>query len=282
MLKIINKYLSKQTSQQLILHSFLFVIVLVFIDHFIGPNISFTIFYIIPIVLATWYIGRSVGIYISLEVALIWFITDLSRTNSLSQVLTPLWNSIIRLSLFLIVILLLTKIKKRLNFEESLAATDSLTGLANSRSFYETIYIESIRADRYNHPFTIIYIDVDNFKSINDSEGHDAGDMVLKLIADKVKTFIRKTDTLARIGGDEFAGLFPETDYEAAKSMLKKIFSRLCETMNQNGYSITFSIGAASFDKPMKNVHEMVKAADELMYLVKKEGKNNIAHERWT
>ncbi|MBN1521339.1 MAG: GGDEF domain-containing protein [Candidatus Aureabacteria bacterium] len=281
MYKIINKYIRRQSRQQIAFGSFILVIVLVFVDHYLGPDISFTIFYIVPIVLATWYLGKTIGIYIALETASIWFIADLSKVTRYSNALIPVWNSIIRLSLFLVAIILLTAIRKKLSLEERLAEIDSLTGLANSRSFYEITKMESIRANRYVHPFTIIYIDVDNFKSVNDSKGHEAGDILLKQIADELRSNTRKTDTIARIGGDEFAGLFPETDYAAAKSMLNKVFSQLVKTMNRSGYSVTFSIGAVTFDKPRKTVHEMVRAADNLMYAAKKDGKNNIVHKKW-
>ncbi len=193
----------------------------------------------------------------------------------------PWWNCAIRLGFFLVSLYLLNTIKIRLRDEERDADTDSLTGLPNSRSFYESLQAESSRSARYRHPFTIAYVDLDGFKSINDTLGHAAGDEVLKEVASAIRDFTRRTDTVARLGGDEFVALFPETDFEAAETVIGNLHYRLAEAMRRNGRPITCSIGAATFRAPPENLPDMVKAADDLMYLVKRKGKNGIEHRLW-
>lgn len=96
-----------------------------------------------------------------------------------------------------------------------------------------------------------------------------------------LKEHVRKTDVVARLGGDEFAGLFPETDFEAAQSMIHKILPNLLDAMKENEWPVTFSIGTLVFSKPLDSAREMIKAADDLMYRVKKGDKNNTLIHRY-
>jgi diguanylate cyclase (GGDEF)-like protein len=170
-------------------------------------------------------------------------------------------------------------LKKSLEKEKALARTDYLTDLANRRNFFEAADAEINRSSRNKLPFTMAYIDSDNFKSINDNFGHATGDRVLKIIAMGIKKNIRKMDTAARIGGDEFAVLLPETNSEAAKHAMDKIYMLLSEAMKGLAFPITFSVGVVTFMNPPKDADEMIKITDELMYSVKAMGKNNIKYE---
>ncbi len=162
-----------------------------------------------------------------------------------------------------------------------MAHTDVLTGLANNRAFYEQVDHEAERSRRYRHPLTIAYFDLDNFKTVNDQHGHDTGDAVLRMVGQVLKERVRKTDIVARLGGDEFADLFPETDYEEARSLTQNIRPHLLDAMKQNKWPVTFSIGTLVFSKPLDSTREMIKAADNLMYRVKKGGKNNILIDKY-
>jgi diguanylate cyclase (GGDEF)-like protein len=154
-----------------------------------------------------------------------------------------------------------------------------LTGVANQRFFYELAEQEINRSARYLHPFTVAYIDLDNFKIINDRFGHFTGDLVLRAVADRMKGCLRKTDGVGRLGGDEFAVLFSETGPEAARAAVSKLRVQLLAEMHQGNWPVTFSIGVTTFITAPPSVDEMIRLTDELMYTVKKEHKNAVAYE---
>jgi diguanylate cyclase (GGDEF)-like protein/PAS domain S-box-containing protein len=161
--------------------------------------------------------------------------------------------------------------------EKDDARLDFLTKIANRRAFYEIGLKEAARARRYRRPLTLIYIDLDNFKSVNDTRGHSVGDQLLIEVAVTIRNSVRTTDVAARMGGDEFALLLPETDNDAAIVVTRKLQEALLESMRRNRWPVTFSIGVVSFAVPPESVEEMVKKADEVMYSVKLKGKNSIA-----
>ena len=156
--------------------------------------------------------------------------------------------------------------------------TDSLTGIANTRYFMEFFEREIKKAKRTNLPFTLLYIDLDNFKYINDTYGHQVGDSLLKMIAKTVNGSIRPSDIFARLGGDEFAILLPESDYSESNNLIKRIKKTIETELKKNNWPITVSIGAITYKNFENTISEMIKQADDFMYKVKKDGKNNIEH----
>ena len=169
------------------------------------------------------------------------------------------------------------QLRKALEKEKELARLDTLTGLANRRAFYEALEKERARAHRYGRPLTVAYLDVDDFKRINDSQGHAIGDMVLVTMAQTLSENLRLNDVVARLGGDEFAILLPETDVTAAESVVRKVQDLLRAEMEAYGWHITFSIGVANFLDPPESLETMIRTADELMYTAKAAGKNSLS-----
>jgi len=281
MIHSINNFLIRQSKLSLIVLSIIFVLVLGMIDHISGAELSFAVFYIAPILMSTWYHGRNLGIFISVFAALTWLTADLSSGHEYSHSIIPLWNCLVRFGFFIVISLMVNIIRIRLEMEEALADTDYLTGLKNSRSFYEHVEAESLRSRRYRRPFTLAYIDLDNFKYINDAMGHDAGNDVLQKVAKTIRENVRQSDVISRLGGDEFAALFPETGSKAAGAIIRNLMPLLSEAMQSSKWPITFSVGAVSFPKPLNTVREMIKTVDDLMYEVKKSGKNNVIHREW-
>ncbi|HWZ45003.1 MAG TPA: diguanylate cyclase [Candidatus Saccharimonadales bacterium] len=164
-----------------------------------------------------------------------------------------------------------------LQAERKLARTDPLTGLANRRAFFEATDIESKRAARYSRPFTAVYLDLDNFKQINDQHGHQTGDQVLICVADVLRKKTRTECIAARVGGDEFALLLPEAGQSAAEHAASNLHECLTAAMREKNWRITFSIGVMTFATPPESAEQVVRLADELMYTMKHAGKNGIA-----
>jgi diguanylate cyclase (GGDEF)-like protein len=170
-----------------------------------------------------------------------------------------------------------SRLKTLLAKEHELARIDPLTTVPNRRAFYEALDKERVRSIRYRRPLTIAYVDLDNFKKINDSLGHAAGDELLVQVAAGLTSNLRASDYVGRLGGDEFAVLLPETDATAAKLVLRKLRLRLLEEMKAHSWQVTFSIGAATFLDPPDSLDVIVRMADETMYAIKAHGKDNVS-----
>jgi diguanylate cyclase (GGDEF)-like protein len=159
--------------------------------------------------------------------------------------------------------------KKALEKERKLARTDDLTGIANKRAFHESVSAEIRRSARYQHTFTIAFLDVDDFKKVNDQHGHGVGDSVLKAISESIRTSLRSEDVVARLGGDEFAILLPETGKEAAQAALRNVQDNLAAAMRERGIPVTLSVGAVTCIDPKCEVDELIRVADGQMYSAK-------------
>ncbi len=251
-------------------------------DFLTGYEIAFSLFYLVPVFLATWFAGIYLGIITSIASAMVWLVADLASGHPYSHPAIYYWNSIIRFGFFIIVTLLLSALKKANEHERELARVDSLTGAVNARFFYELVQLEIERSQRYRHPFTLAYLDLDNFKAVNDRFGHSVGDKVLYTIVKHARDHLRKTDIVGRLGGDEFAILLPETDQAGAQASISKIQTSLLDEMSRNDWQVTFSIGVLTCLSKLQTSDELVKQADELMYSVKNNGKNGIRYSQFT
>jgi diguanylate cyclase (GGDEF)-like protein len=245
-----------------------------------GYEISFSIFYLLPIMLAAWALGLWWGVGLSLLSAATWLWADVTAGHRLTLIITT-WNDLMQLGFFLLITSATATIKRMLELEQELARTDGLTRIANRRAFYEMAEAELDRARRYPHPFTLIYFDLDGFKSVNDNHGHGAGDEVLQAVAGELRKNSRASDVVARLGGDEFAVLMPEIGAPQAPVAVGKVHKVLLDLMISKGLGVTFSIGAITFVTVPASVDAMVKMADELMYSVKNGGKNALKHQTY-
>ena len=248
------------------------------LDYLTGYKIAFSVFYLFPVALITWYVGKRLGIAASIASALIGLLADLGTGHSYANPAIYIWNSLIRLSFFIIIATLLYALRKAHQLEKELAGIDSLTGAANTRSFSDLVHMEIKRSQRNRQPFTIVCIDLGNFKLVNDRFGHSTGDRVLCAIVKQAKSQLRKADVVARIGGDEFAFLLPETNQAAAQTAIHRVQNSLQDEMSRNNWPVTFSIGVLTCVKTTQSSDELIKRADELMYWAKKNGKNSIQY----
>jgi len=250
----------------------LLVIGLGIIDYATGPDLSLFIFYLIPVFIATWFTGRWAGVVFSVLSALAWSLAD----RFSATIIIPFWNLSVEVVFFLIVTNFLSLLKTSLEHEKYLARTDHLTGAVNRRHFMELATLEIERARRYGRPLTLSYVDLDNFKVINDTLGHNMGDTLLKLVVKTMRDHIRTTDIIARLGGDEFVILFPETGLPTAETVADKIQQKLLDAMASHSWPVTFSFGVVCFNTPPGSIDQMITFADKVMYEVKNGGKNRV------
>lgn len=154
-----------------------------------------------------------------------------------------------------------------------LSVTDELTGLRNRRAFEERLVVEFSVARRRHRELAVLLLDVDNFKSINDRFGHDAGDVVLRKLSAVLRTTLRLPDLAARYGGEEFVVLLPESGTEAGRGFARRLMERLAAEAWDNE-PVTVSIGLATLDDTIFNGFQLVSMADEALYAAKRQGKN--------
>jgi diguanylate cyclase (GGDEF)-like protein len=248
------------------------------LDFLTGYELAFSLFYLIPVSLVAWHAGQRLGILTSLASAIVWLTADVAAGNFYSHPFIYAWNTLIRLGFFIVTVLLLSTLRSALQRERESARTDYLTGAANSRLFYDLVQMEMDRSKRYERRFTLAYIDLDNFKAVNDRFGHPVGDQVLRTVVSSAQKNLRKTDVVARLGGDEFALLLPESDQGSARVVLAKLQGGLAEEMRQHHWPVTFSIGVLTCSAVPDTIVELVKMADELMYAAKRGGKDAIQY----
>lgn len=250
-----------------------------YLDYKTGYEISFSLFYLIPILFSVWFVSRYSAIWFSIISTLIWLYADIRAGLAYSNPYIHIWNASVRLTFFLIITYMLSAIRVMFEAERKLSRQDFLTCVSNSRQFNETLSVEFTRSERNAKPLSIAYMDIDNFKNINDTHGHLQGDKTLKLMCDTIVSDIRSSDTLARMGGDEFALLMPETSQSEAKVIVNRIQASLESTLKGTGYPISFSIGVITCKLPCPkhtpcSPEYLIKQADDLMYTVKHDGKN--------
>ena len=182
-------------------------------------------------------------------------------------------------SAFILVTLLYSRLNSALQRETAYSRTDTLTGLLNGRSFYEQAGSVLRLCHRQKRPLTVAYIDLDNFKTANDTYGHAFGDEVLRKVAVLLRKSFRTSDIIARMGGDEFAVVLPETAATDAEKVLQHFRACLLDVPELATCSISASVGAVSFSFAPTDLDSLIRSADTLMYRVKKAGKNQVAVE---
>ena len=250
-------------------------------DYLTGNEIAFSLFYLVPIVLVTLAVGRKTGLLMSFLSSLTLLAAEIPAGQTYSHPFVYVANTLIRALFYGVFAYLLAELQKSRREERLAARTDFITGAVNARYFNELLQMEISRIRRYPHPITLVYIDVDNFKLVNDLFGHRIGDQVLRCIASELKAQVRSTDTVARLGGDEFVMLLPSTRQPEAKKVVSKVHAHLIEEMKQRNWPVTFSMGVVTCEFMPYSAEQLVNMADEMMYEVKNSTKNDIRFRTW-
>jgi diguanylate cyclase (GGDEF)-like protein len=258
--------------------SVLAVFVIGYLDYLTGYEVCFTLLYLFPIFYAGWYSGKIVGYIVAVLSGFAWLTSDLSSGHIYSHSFIIIWNFSMRLGVFILFAYFLYKIKTLISIEKELSRIDYLTGLKNSRSFYENLEVAIENFKRFKRPFTVVYIDVDDFKTVNDTFGHLYGDGALKSVANIISESLRSTDVIARMGGDEFGLILLETSSKQSEEVLKRMMEKIAFIAKEEKLRVSLSFGAVCFENFLvsEDPSEIIKTADDLMYCVKKNGKNQI------
>jgi len=258
----------------------LIAIVLIGLAHYAtGPRIEFHAFFLFPVIVVSWYVGAKAGLLLALFASADWLMMDWLMRATGGEIHILLVNEVVRLAVLAVVGLLVAGLRTVLKREADLARVDPLTGLANRRLFYEGGRMAIGRAQRHASALTVLVIDVDSFKQVNDTLGHRAGDDLLRAVGDTLTQNTRASDIVGRLGGDEFGLIIPEMQAVAVWPWVQKLREHLLERMRDSRWPVTFSIGAVTFATPPDDLDTLVSKADSLMYEVKREGKDKARHE---
>ena len=258
----------------------LLVTAIAVLDYLTGPLVLLSIFYLLPVMLVAWgtrstryglLVAAATCVVGPIEAAMVGF---QSETLPLA-----LWNGVVRTAVFCVVLYLLHDVRQlvtRLNDE---ARLDELTGLANLRALRDVAAREVERSRRFHHALSVAFVDIDDFKATNDRLGHNAGDRTLIALASVALACVRSVDTVARIGGDEFVIVMPETGTDAALPLVTRLRDSFARVAVAGGGAATCSVGLVTYERAPESVEEMLVAADALMYEAKQAGKNRVRHE---
>ncbi len=237
---------------------------------------SFSLFYLLPIGLTTWFLGRWPGVLAATASAAALGNSYEAAIRAHFGAGVPPWYAVVQFVFFLVVSLLLSELRRQLEIQQASARSDPLTGLANRRAFQERAHQELVRAARYGRSFSVALIDVDDFKRLNDSRGHVAGDRALRTLAVASCQFLREIDLVARFGGDEFVLVLPETGVAEAKEIVDRLFLGIRAAFDGENLALTVSAGLATFLRAPASIDEMIQAVDALLYVAKAEGKGRM------
>lgn len=255
-----------------------FVCIITVVNNQLLTSVSLEPLLLLPVVIASWYGNLFTGLSVS-------FITALAILFSYDQALLALpttdalYTALVYMFALCILSILIDNFSTVFRVEEAAAEHDHLTGLLNIRGLTSLIEEEIARTKRYRHPFTIAYIDIDNFKAINDLKGHCGGDIILCKLAKIITTSFRESDYVGRIGGDEFVCLLPETKQPDAKVVFDKLQKNLGRAFCNEDIVVTFSIGVVTFESAPSSTQTALALVDKVMYRVKKLNKNDAAFQ---
>jgi diguanylate cyclase (GGDEF)-like protein len=242
------------------------------VDHLSGFHVSFLFFYILPIATIGWRAGAQAGVIVAIVAGLAWYgVSVVGSSSCLDPVVV--WNAVNRGLVFLAVAVL----SEMLGRQSVLAKTDELTGLPNRRSLLESLRAQLSRSQQAPSSLCVAYLDLDNFKQVNDRFGHAVGDALLKRVADVLRVSVRLGDLPARIGGDEFVVVCWRISPRGAWEMAERLADRIVALgRDYEGAPFGASIGLAHFSELPDDPGRLLDEADRALMAAKAEGKQRV------
>ena len=246
------------------------------VDYATGNIIHVVSLYFVPLALAGWRFGRSGAVLASLLCVAFWL--GALYATSAEDMAWYIWfiNFLTQSAAFLTVALLMAALAVALRKEQTLSRTDALTGLKNRRAFVEDANIVLSRCRRHAHPVSLAFIDLDDFKRVNDSLGHAAGDDCLRKCGEVIRESMRAGDIAARLGGDEFVIFLPETTARQAAASMERIRKAIGSSVQCCAVGVTVSIGVVFDATARLDIEDLLRRADSQMYRVKRSTKNRV------
>ena len=246
------------------------------LDYITGTAASVGILYVLAVMAVTWVGCRRHALLVAVLASAEGLLAQVVAGEGAAPTLPAVWNALTDLVVLTLVAVLLDSLHRSLEHQRHLATVDSLTGALNRRAFEIAAERERLRAARHGTVLSLAYLDVDHFKSANDRLGHHAGDKVLGEVAGAITQAVRVTDLFARVGGDEFVLLLPETDTRDAMIVVQRVRAAVAAAARAAGYPVALSAGIATFRFPPESVDAMLAAADDLLYKAKAAGRDRV------
>ncbi len=240
----------------------------------VGHDLLVADFLLIPVAAIGWFVKVRAYAYVGAACTAAVTVVIAVSGQAQAQLAGALAAAGVRVALYMVVLTLLGAIRQMQLAREKEARTDYLTGAANARAFEEAARAEIDRGRRYGGSLSLLCLDVDDFKGINDTFGHAAGDAVLVRLCHVMSSTLRASDLVARLGGDEFAVLMPEADHGAALVAAGRLRDELHRVTTPDGRPVRSSVGVASYPAPPLSVDALIHDADSLMYRAKEQGKD--------
>jgi diguanylate cyclase (GGDEF)-like protein len=254
---------------------------LAWLDLLTGPQLLLNVFYLLPVMLVAWVTASTVyGLIAVLATFLVGPLEAYLEGPGFSSLPVAAWNAGMRTAVFCTALLLLAEVRRLVARLQQQSLADELTGVANRRAFLAVAAREIERSRRYRHELSLAYLDIDDFKAVNDRGGHAVGDGVLIALAGRARATARSVDTVARIGGDEFVILMPETDAFVAVPLVERLRVACSEAAGADAAPVTCSIGVVTFGRAPAGVEDLLARADALMYEAKAAGGDRVRHAR--
>lgn len=255
----------------------LLLVSVAWLDLLSGPQVHLFVFYLMPILLVTSAFGQASGIAMSVICVAcnLLIARQLNPAFGFPEVVT----AAARLVMSVLVVIGWGRLWAMGRALAELSMTDPLTGLQNRRAGVLRGEAELARMRRSGECLSLMYVDLDNFKSVNDSHGHKGGDRVLRATAQALCEFLRRSDLAVRIGGDEFAVILPATDSAGGRRIGEEARRRLGLLYINEGVAVTASVGVATFHQAPGSFEEVLHFSDQLMYQMKRSGKDGVLQQ---
>lgn len=245
--------------------AFMLVAATGFLDYITGYAMAFSLFYLLPVLLVAHVLGKRIGFMMAGLTAGTWTLAREGTNFQNSNWLESVWNTLMRFGVLAIVAYLLLVFEAEMKH----ARYDYLTHLNNRRQFMQAFEVERNRSARTGKPYSILYLDINHFKTLNDTLGHAAGDEALRVVAMALRIGSRRMDVPARMGGDEFAVLLPDTDTMDCHLIAERIDQAISSEFEKRQWPIGISIGTATAYGIETAIEEILHTADRTMYQAK-------------